>query len=98
MLVLNGQLREHDDLPRHVDGIQNHVSKTDPDRYDEEGKLVWRGNELRLAFGKHRGEPLAELVANDSDYIDWILGADFSEEVRNAIRQTRAGSPPLRTD
>ena len=98
MLVLNGQLREHDDLPRHVDGIQNHVSKTDPDRYDEEGKLVWRGNELRLAFGKHRGEPLAELVANEADYIDWILGADFSQEVKNAVRQTRHGSPPLRTD
>jgi len=79
-----------------VKELHHKFSRQDPDWFDEDGRLVWKQDALHLNFGKHRDKPLSDVDAADLSYTDWMLQQDFSEDVKNAIRQTRNGSPPVR--
>jgi len=49
---------------------------------DSMGKVREDGEELVLAFGRHRGRYLREVQANDPSYIGWLLspkGIDCTE-------------------
>jgi DNA polymerase-3 subunit epsilon len=60
-----------------------------PDEVDRAGKLrCGRGGTVVFAFGKHRGEPVAE----HPDYAEWILGADFPRDTKRALRQVLDGT------
>ncbi len=90
--VLDGQLEKYPDLPReiaHLDSLSG-IIRPDPDRIDPEGFLVRDGSEIRVTFGKHRGRRLAEVADLDPGYLDWLLAADFSPEVKEVIRGFRA--------
>ena len=100
LMVLKAQLEQHGDLPHDLEGLDSYSGRRrkQPNWYDEKGDLVWERDALHLTFGIHDGKSLQEVVDTYPGYIDWMLGESFSEEVKNAIRTTRAGSPPLRTD
>ena len=41
--------------------------------------------------GKHKGRPLAEVAAQEGDYLDWMLGADdMDAEVLEVVRAALA--------
>ena len=65
-----------------------------PEWFDRSGKLIWQDGELCLNFGKHKERVLSEVVEADPGYIEWMLRKDFAAEVKDAIKRTRAGSPP----
>lgn len=56
-----------------------------PDELDREGKLRVVEGEVIFGFGRHRGEP----AAAHPDYLDWMLGADFPPDTKEAIRELR---------
>lgn len=56
-----------------------------PHEVDRAGKLRRRGGEVVFAFGRHRGEPVAE----HPEYVDWMLGADFPADTRAVLRKLR---------
>ena len=56
---------------------------------------MWRGDKLVLNFTGQRGETLEDVIRNDHSLAKWMLRQDFiSDEVKDAVRQTVAGSPP----
>lgn len=65
------------------------------DYYDPERKFCWWNGKLYMMFGKYaRKTPLEELVKTDAGYLNWILNADFSDNVKNIIRRALKGEMP----
>ncbi len=95
--VLLAQLERYADLPRSPAELSARFG--DRSRVDPEGKLVWRGGEVTINFGKHRGRTLREMATQDPDYLRWMAGRDFSQSVVVVIEGALAGrfpSPPKR--
>jgi len=49
-------------------------------KYDNEGTVVFN-------FGKYVGKPVAELLYNDRQYLNWILEKDFSTQVKHIVKR-----------
>jgi DNA polymerase-3 subunit epsilon len=68
-----------------------------PDWLDPDGKIVWRGGEAVLGFGKHRDKSLRRLAGEEPEYLKWIAGSDFSEEVKRLAQAALRGEFPTQT-
>jgi len=92
--VLLGQLRHYGDLPTDVPAL--HAVCVGSDAIDSQGKLVWQQGEAAFTFGKLRGRTLRAAIAQDRSYIQWMLTANFPEELQGILRQALEGRFPQR--
>jgi len=94
--ILDAQLRVHDDLPKDIDGLHEYCC--DPEEVnwlDSEGKFLSIEGEVVCNFGKkHKGRSLKEIAKNDFGYIEWMMNADFSEEVKEILAKFTRAFPP----
>lgn len=67
--------------------------------YDSEGKFRWWNGELFMMFGKYAKKySLPDVVQKDPKYLEWILSANFSEEIKVLVEEALKGKfpkPPL---
>lgn len=96
--VLCAQLERYDDLPCDLDELHCYCNPTSPDWIDPDGKFVWLNGVATIAFGKRKGTPLARLVADEPDYLAWILSSEFSSEVKGLVRKALNGEYPQASD
>lgn len=92
--VLNGLVREHDDLPKDIHGLGAFCSEIRKDYIDIEGRFQWVKGEATFAFGKCRGQSLAVVTTTDPGYLRWILGQDFRPDVCDIIARALDGEFP----
>lgn len=73
-------------------GIGELESVIDPERkqrVDGDGKLIRDDDgRVRINFGKYEGRLLAKVASNSRGhaYLEWMLGAEFSDKVKSIIR------------
>lgn len=92
--VLVAQLERYPDLPRDVDELHKiYFESPAQGHLDADGKLAWRHNEATINFGKWAAIPIRKV---DRGYLEWMLKGDFSEVVKNVIRECIAGRYPRR--
>jgi len=93
--VLRGQFERYADLPAELDELDRLASpgRRDPSWIDPQGRLVRRDGEILIRFGRYNGRTLAEVAGEDPGYLEWILGQDFSDQVKEAIAGALAGPP-----
>jgi DNA polymerase-3 subunit epsilon len=99
--VLIGQLDRYHDLPSTIEALGAvGAPAADPDAVDSEGKFKWIAGEACLNFGKGRGKSLRELAGTPDGrgMLQWILGKDFSAEVKGIVRAALDGRFPVRTE
>jgi len=96
--VLRAQLERYEDLPDSLDGLNEFCNPRDPNWVDADGKFTWVGGVVTVAFGKYKGTPLQRLVVEDPDYLAWVLGSDFSPEVKELARNALEGRYPRPPD
>jgi DNA polymerase-3 subunit epsilon len=96
--VLCAQLQRYEDLPSDLDALHQFCNPTNPDWIDPDGKFIWSNGVPTIAFGKHMGTPLAGLVANEPDYLAWVLKGDFSPEVKQLVKNALDGTYPRPPD
>lgn len=73
-----------DSLPRDVDELDHRYFKQVPEGFvDAQRKLALRDGVLYFNFGKNVGKK----VKDHRDYAEWMLGKDFSPEVKDALRE-----------
>ena len=94
--ILDGQLDMYDDLPREVTGLCTVCSGVREDFVDLVGKFVWMDGEASFNFGRHKGRLLRDIYEEYSDYLEWMLGQDFSPEVIDIITKALRGEFPER--
>ena len=52
---------------------------------------MWVEGEAAIGFGKNRGKSLKLLASEDPSYLEWIVRGDFSETVKDLVRQALRG-------
>jgi DNA polymerase-3 subunit epsilon len=63
---------------------------------DKTRRFIWRNGEAVINFGKHRGRTLREMKSSQPDYLSWIMGSDFSNEVRDIAKDALQGIFPAK--
>ena len=82
----------HYNLPKTAKELDEYCHEK-PDHFvDVEGKLILKNEVTVINFGKYKNQALHEVFANDPGYIDWILGSDFSEEVKEVLKHLKITS------
>ena len=94
--VLLGQLAKHPELPREMAGLAEFSAARDADFVDSEGRLKFSGDEVVINFGKNSGRRLRDLANEDPGFLRWMLRSDFSDEVKNVIKNALSGEFPTR--
>ena len=92
--VLDAQLQHYLDLPRDVAGLHDFCEPREPHWIDAEGKFVWSEQGAAFGFGQYKGKLLKEIASLDPDYLDWIAGGDFSDEVKKLALDALSGRFP----
>lgn len=55
---------------------------------DYTGKLAYNSaGDITFNFGKYKGKTFSEVKKEDAKYFDWVLKSDFSNQVKNIIKQ-----------
>lgn len=63
--------------------------------YDKEKKFRWWNGKLYMMFGKYANKhTLQEIVQKDRGYLEWILSAKFSDEVKELVENALNGRFP----
>jgi DNA polymerase-3 subunit epsilon len=94
--VLEGQLKMYNDLPHTVAELDQFCNPREPDWVDRMGRLKWDEDEIRINFGKKKGESLRELVKKDPSYLKWIIRSDFPRDMQDVVRDAIDGIMPAR--
>jgi DNA polymerase-3 subunit epsilon len=90
--VLAAQIERYPDLPRDMDALHEYCDQVIPIRTALEQWFKKEGAHLIFRRGKHKGRPLAEVAAQETDYLEWMLGADDMEtEVLDVVREALTG-------
>jgi len=93
--IFKKQLKRHEEL-RSLEFIKK-IHRAKSDRFvDSTVKFYWHRGEAYFAFGKYKERPLSEIVIEDSEFLKWILEADFSEETKNIITEALKAKPKKR--
>jgi DNA polymerase-3 subunit epsilon len=95
--ILSAQVARYDDLPDTVASLHEFCHPVHPDWLDPDGKVVWRDGEAVLAFGKHRDKSLRRMAGEEPEYLKWIAGSDFSDEVKRLAQAALRGEFPTPT-
>ena len=87
--VIAAQLHACQQLPRDLN--QLHELQW-PGWFDPEGKLRWVDDHIVFTFGVHQGKPLQRVPRK---YLEWIIKADFSKQVKAVCRDALKGKFPI---
>ena len=98
--VLLAQLARYQDLPQDLPGLDLASGGRQPDWATDCGRIRWdaQGHAV-LAFGKHNGKRLVDVVRGDRGFLSWMIGpkADFPDDVRQLVNQVLRGITPKRS-
>ena len=74
-------------------GQFNYIKKTE--FYDQERKFRWWNGKLYMMFGRYAKKySLQDIVKKDPDYLEWIISADFSAEIKLLVEEALKGKFP----
>lgn len=77
------------------DFINKIHSGSDTDRYvDVDRKFYWRDGEAYFSFSKFKDSPLKKVAETEVGFLNWMLGADFSEETKSIVKKALEGEFP----
>ncbi len=95
--ILDAQLGHYDDLPREVDALHIYCNPDEGKYVDRKRKFIWNDEGLaEFTFGKFQGQALNAVVKDQRGrgYLEWMLGKDFSEELKGILREALDGVFP----
>ncbi|OGW80674.1 MAG: hypothetical protein A3G33_08865 [Omnitrophica bacterium RIFCSPLOWO2_12_FULL_44_17] len=93
--ILKEQVRRYGEGTDDISVLNKFEYTLNADYYDAERKFCWWNGKLYMMFGKYaRKIPLEDVVKTDRNYLNWILNVDFSDSIKNIIRQAINGQIP----
>jgi DNA polymerase-3 subunit epsilon len=93
--VLDAMVGRYEELGGDV-GELHAISNPNEGRWvDRTRKFEWNDDGLAVfTFGKHRGKSLDEVARAWPDYLEWMLGKEFTDEVLTILREALDGKFP----
>lgn len=92
--VLGGQFEKYPALPDAMDALNEYCDPRDPSWADRHGRLKWSKGEIVFNFGKFQGQSLRAAVADDPNFIHWLLRSDFPDDTKQIVRDAVNGTYP----
>lgn len=95
--ILDAQIARYDEVPDEVDALHRFCNPDEGKYVDRKRKFIWTDNgEAAFTFGKYQGQSLNEVVTDQRGrgYLEWMLGKDFSEEIKGILRDALDGAFP----
>jgi DNA polymerase III subunit epsilon len=93
--VLQEQVARYGQGDDAVETLGQFQYREQPEFYDVDRKFRWWNGELYMMFGKYaRKESLREIAKKDPGYLAWILGKDFSEDIKLLVENALKGQFP----
>lgn len=93
--VLKGQWQQYGQEQDTLDVLQQFDYRASAEFFDAGRRFRWWNGQLYMMFGKYaRKYSLKEVVQRDRKYLEWILSADFSTEVKDLIENALQGKFP----
>lgn len=96
--ILDAQLGRYDDLPRDVETLHTFCNPNEGRFVERTRKFAWtEDGQAVFTFGKLKGKTLQEAVQGDGrGYLEWMLNKDFSQEVKDILREALQGVFPTK--
>ena len=95
--ILRSQLSKYKILRDWGKLAEIHEQKAD--RFvDPDKRFYWRDGTAYFNFGKYKDQELREVALSDPGFLDWILGTDFSKEVKEIVSGALRGEFPQKGD
>lgn len=85
--VLKAQMLKYPDLPKTTEAMDQYLVPHDPLNADRQGMIRWIDGAWCINFGKKRGAKLVTLLANERNYLRWIVNGAFDTEVRQIVSE-----------
>ena len=86
--VLMAQLDRYPDLENDVDFLSKFSSNNR--NVDLAGRIIYNDkDEMVFNFGKHKGEPVGDVLKRDPGYYSWIISSDFSLNTKQVLTKIR---------
>jgi DNA polymerase III subunit epsilon len=99
LAILDAQIGRYDEVPDQIEDLHKFCNPHEGKYVDRRGKFLWNAdNEAVFTFGKYKGLGLAEVCKDPRGrgYLEWMLGKDFNEEVKDILRSALDGVFPKR--
>lgn len=97
--VLEAQIARYGAGDTCVDVLAQFQYREQLEFYDTDRRFRWWNGELYMMFGKYaRKESLREIVQKDPGYLTWMLGKDFSPDVKLLVENALKGQFPKQED
>ncbi|MBI5150890.1 MAG: 3'-5' exonuclease [Candidatus Omnitrophica bacterium] len=93
--ILQAQVAKYSQDDDQLGSLDKYRYRGGGDFYDKEKKFRWWNGKLYMMFGKHANKySLQEIVQKDRGYLEWILSAQFSDEVKDLVENALGGRFP----
>ena len=94
--ILEAQVTKYDEEKEGLESLSKFDYQQTAEFLDDERKFRWWDGKAYMMFGKYaRKYSLQEVVRMDRGYLEWILSAKFSEEVKTLVSNALQGRFPV---
>lgn len=93
--ILEAQVGKYGTSERSLESLGQYRYKILDEFYDKEKRFRWWNGRLYMMFGKYaKRYSLQEIVQRDRHYLEWILTAQFSDEIKDLVENALQGRFP----
>lgn len=94
--ILEAQISKYDKNDEGLKALSQFKYQQTAEFLDDERKFRWWNGKAYMMFGKYaRKNSLQEVARMDPGYLEWVLSAKFSEEVRTLVSNALRGHFPI---
>ena len=99
MEIFDAQIKKYGKEEEGIESLKDFDYEQKSDYFDKERKFCWWNGNLYPSFGKYRRKKhIKDIARNDSPYLEWMLGKDFSDEIKTMVKNALAGAWVYYTD
>ncbi|MFH0753040.1 MAG: exonuclease domain-containing protein [Candidatus Omnitrophota bacterium] len=93
--VIEAQVARYGAGSTSVEALSVFQHREQPEFFDADRRFRWWNGELYMMFGKYaKKESLRDIAKKDAGYLTWMLGKDFSEDVKLLVSNALKGQFP----
>jgi DNA polymerase-3 subunit epsilon len=93
--IFDAQIKKYGKEELGIESLKDFDYERLSDYFDNERKFCWWNGELYPMFGKYgRRKSIKSIAKDDRRYLEWMLGQDFTKEVRDMIQNALLGKLP----